>query len=144
MIPITAEYDNFEVLNVIESQNTNQLFVVIKADNNIGFGQFLSEWKTLKKGDDPNSETENDIISKVVEKIVGKPGDDFILYTKITWNDLCRVNNEIIKSEEECKVRILWNINITQNVLSWDKSCSSTPGKKTFTIRINVLDVNVK
>ena len=67
----------------------------------------------------------------------------FILYTKITWEDMCRVNNEI-DGFEECELKLLWNVNITHNVLSWDRTCSTTPGKKTFTIRINVLDVIVK
>jgi hypothetical protein len=124
MIPITAEYNRFEIINVLESQLTNLASVVIRVGDEVGYGQFLSEWKKVKKGEIWSCDKETEIVMKVIDKINMRAGDDVIFCTKITWEDMCRVNNEM-DNFDECELKLLWNVNITHNILSWDKSCST-------------------
>lgn len=140
MIPITADYDNFEVMNVKEFDSTNLLSAVIKVGEQIGRAQFLSGPKFIENNGSIElfNGKERDILTKIVDKINTKAGDDIILNTRIKWNDIIKLNKEF---KGDCEIRLLWNVIISHTILPWDKSCSSTPGKTTFTLNVNLLNV---
>lgn len=140
MIPVTVdlEHNNFEVMSVIECQGTNLMSVVIKVNETIGNAQFLSN-KFVKKNEtiDLFAGKEREIFDQIVDKINTKVGDDIILNTGIRWEDIINIKS----IADECKVKLLWNVTVTHTILSWDKTSSTTPGKKTFTLKVNLLDV---